>query len=561
MDPKVKGKKMGSIMKRLSAMFIALAFAVVGMGATAAYADDYSQQLTLTGLADGETVQVYKVMSYGSDYNTYEYDTTSTDGKTSFDSYLQAAADKASLSKDNYLASLSSSSNPTLSNFLATYLYGTATYAKPAASETLVSGNQATLTLNPGYYIVSIKTTAAESNVYMPFSVFVKMDGNKSTIKAGDGAEGTTTVQMKSTKGASIEKKVMRANGTDMASTWKSTKTVAVGETITYRVKLTVPNWDNTTTPRLVLSDSLVNQQYTAGSVKICSDEGSASSDYKPTTAIEGCISEGAIGTYANGTQSVEFNIDSQKLTGGATYYITYTTNVMSDITGAANTGDSKATNTAKVKYSTSDTSYSETTESSTTLYTYSAKLTKKDMNEDLLPGSGFTVYSDETCTQAITFEKVSTGTDSWYYRPSATGSITEIEADGNDAYLLIRGLDPYKDYYFKETTTPKGYYAPSGAFKLDLASQMKVDDTTEHSGNLSGDSKATAVKDVDSGLVSGNVDNDHANQFDIVIKNSSTPSLPTTGGMGTVLFTVAGIALMAVAVGAFLFMRRRHQH
>ena len=553
-----------SATKRMFGAVFALMFALlasIGIAVSPAYAGEYSQSLTLTGLADGETVQVYKVMSYGSDYNTYTYDTTAADGKTSFDSYLQTAADKASKSKDEYLASLSSSSTPTLSNFLATYLYGTATYAKPAAAETAVSGTSAQLALDPGYYIISIKTTAAESNVYTPFSVFVKMDGNKSTIKAGDGDEGTSTVAMKSTKGASIEKKVMRANGTDMDSTWKSTKTVTVGETITYRVKLTVPNWDNTTTPRLVLSDSLVNQQYTSGSVKIFAEEGSQASDYKPAAAVEGCITEGTIGAYANGTQGVEFNIDSQKLTGGATYYITYTTQVMSDITGAANTGDSKATNTAKVKYSTSDTSYSETTASSTTLYTYSAKLTKKDMNEDLLQGSGFTVYSDEACTQAIKFEKVSTGADSYYYRPSATGSVTEIEANGEEAYLLIKGLDPYKDYYFKETTTPKGYYAPSGAFKLDLASQMKAEDATEHSGNLSGDSTVTAVNDADSALVSGNVDNDHANQFDIVIKNSSTPSLPTTGGMGTVLFTVAGLALMLVAVGVYLARRRKRNN
>ena len=553
-----------STTKRMFGAVFALMFALlasIGIAASPAYAGEYSQSLTLTGLADGETVQVYKVMSYGSDYNTYTYDTTATGDKTSFDSYLQAAADKASMSKDNYLASLSSSSNPTLSNFLATYLYGTATYAKPAAAETAVSGTSAQLTLDPGYYIISIKTTAAESNVYTPFSVFVKMDGSKSTIKAGDGAEGASTVAMKSTKGASIEKKVMRANGTDMDSTWKSTKTVTVGETITYRVKLTVPNWDNTTTPRLVLSDSLLNQQYTSGSVKIFAEEGSQASDYKPTTAVEGCITEGTIGTYANGTQSVEFNIDSQKLTGGATYYITYTTQVMSDITGTANAGDSKATNTAKVKYSTSDTSYSETTASSTTLYAYSAKLTKKDMNEDLLQGSSFTVYSDEACTQTIKFEKVSTGADSYYYRPSATGSVTEIEANGEEAYLLIRGLDPYKDYYFKETTTPKGYYAPSGAFKLDLASQMKAEDATEHSGNLSGDSTVTAVNDADSALVSGNVDNDHANQFDIVIKNSSTPSLPTTGGMGTVLFTVAGLALMLVAAGVYFARRRKRNN
>ena len=47
-------------------------------------------------------------------------------------------------------------------------------------------------------------------------------------------------------------------------------------------------------------------------------------------------------------------------------------------------------------------------------------------------------------------------------------------------------------------------------------------------------------------------------NQLNVTLKNSSTPILPTTGGMGTALFTVGGVALMAVA--AWLFFRRKEK-
>lgn len=541
-----------------AALAILGAVLALGVSATPALADvDYSKTLELTGLTDGETVQVYKLMSYTSDYNTYEYDNTTTGDKTSFKAYLEAAAQKDSKSADDYLASLSGDD---LSAFLGTYLYGTETYAKPSPSETTVSGTSTSLKLDPGYYLISIKTTTAGANVYKPFSAFVKMNGETSAIKAGTGDWGTTTVAMKSTAGPTIEKKVMRANGTDMDSTWKNTKTVAVGETVTYRVKLTVPDWQSGTTPRLELDDTLMNQQYNSSSVALYSEEGDDGSNWMPSSRVEGAISEKTIGDYANGTQSVSFRIDYSKLTGGKTYYITYTAKVMSDITGATNTGDMKATNTAKLVYSTSDASTSTTTESSTTLYTYSAKLTKKDTDKQLLPGSGFTVYSDADCTKPIKFEKVSTGVNSWYYRANDNGDVTEIKADGEGAYLLIKGLDPYKDYYFKETTTPKGYYAPSDAFKLDLASLMTTDDSTEHSGSLSDKSTMTPLNEADEKLVSSNVDNDYANQYDIVIFNSSTPSLPTTGGMGTVLFTVAGVVLMAAAAGAYVVLRRRRQ-
>ncbi len=545
-----------------AALAILGAVLALGVSATPALAatSQYAKTLELTSLTDGETVQVYKLMSYSSDYNTYEFDNTAEDGKTSFKSYLDSA--RGEKSAEDYLASLKGDD---LSTFLGTYLYGS-TYAKPEPAAQKVSGSSTNLTLEPGYYLISIETTTEACKIYTPFSAFVKMDGESSTILAGSmtaaSSESKVTVEMKHTDGPTIEKKVRRDNGTDADTTWKTTKTVTVGDEVTYRIKLNVPNWQAGTTPFLQLQDTLTNQEYVNASVAIYTSAGDQGSDYNPTGEVQsGAIAEDVIGQYTNGLQNVSFKLDYSKLTGGETYYITYKAKVMSDITGTANTGDTKATNSAVLEYSTSNSSHSKTTPSTTTLYTYSAKLTKQDMDNKLLPGSGFTVYSDESCTQPIKFEKVSTGVNSWYYRADENGDVTEIQADGEGAYLLIKGLDPYKDYYFKETTTPKGYYAPSNAFKLDLDSQMTVDDNTEHSGTLSNASAVTALdQTADGKLVSGNVDNDYSNQFDIVIKNSSTPSLPTTGGMGTVLFTVAGVVLMAAAAGAYVVLRRRRQ-
>ncbi len=42
-------------------------------------------------------------------------------------------------------------------------------------------------------------------------------------------------------------------------------------------------------------------------------------------------------------------------------------------------------------------------------------------------------------------------------------------------------------------------------------------------------------------------------------VMNYKTGTLPSTGGMGTVLFTIAGIALMAIAAGLFMASRRRN--
>lgn len=509
-------------------------------------------------------MHVYKLMSYGADYNTYEYDNTDNNG---FDAYLGVKATAASKSKDEYLHSLTAVQ---VAELLDRFLYSD--YSKPAASDFTVADASVTVQLDPGYYMFTVSTTGAESKMYKPFSAFVKVNGDSSTVIAGDMSQASSnssvTVNLKSETGPTIDKKVKRDNGTDMDSTWKTTKAVTIGDEITYRIAVTIPAWKNINNPGLKLMDELVNQKYVSGSVQIKSDEGDDTTGYLPTGDLEtGAITEEAIGEYSNGSQSLTFSIDYTKLKPGATYYVTYKTTVMSDITGTTLTGSMTATNTAKLQYNTGQNTTSTTTEKTTALYTYAAELTKKTLDGTLLAGSGFTVYEDEGCTKPIYFEKVTvtteTGESACYYRPSASDTDTdpEIMADSDLMSLLIKGLDPYRDYYFKETTTPNGYYTPKGAFKLDLDSQMSTNDGTEHSGTLfAATSTITSINDADKNLIRGSVNTFSANQFDIIVFNSSTLSLPTTGGMGTVLFTVAGIVLMAAAVAAFAVMRRRRQ-
>ena len=216
------------------------------------------------------------------------------------------------------------------------------------------------------------------------------------------------------------------------------------------------------------------------------------------------------------------------------------------------------------------------TADSTAAVYNYDFTLFKKS-NELIDPsnagsshrplaGAGFILYADEAMNTPVSMVKVdATTTTDAYYRPATaaeitagTGIVTEMDANmGNDNNTLsIRGLD-VGSYYVKETKTPSGYYAPKGIFKLELAAVLNTGETLDKqlaSGGFSNLDKADTL------LIQHNEVNKNLNRFEVHLLNSSTPVLPTTGGVGTVMFTVIGLLCMGAALWFFLFARRRRE-
>lgn len=164
---------------------------------------------------------------------------------------------------------------------------------------------------------------------------------------------------------------------------------------------------------------------------------------------------------------------------------------------------------------------------------------------------------------KAINMVKVEANGDAGaYYRPALAGeegAVAQMDANmGNDKNILsIRGLD-VGSYYVKETKTPSGYYAPKGGFKLELTAERDASESlvkTLSKGGVFG-----ALKDADRALVQRDEVNKGLNRFEADLLNSSTPVLPTTGGVGTVMFTVIGLLCMGAALWFFLFARRRRE-
>ena len=189
---------------------------------------------------------------------------------------------------------------------------------------------------------------------------------------------------------------------------------------------------------------------------------------------------------------------------------ITYTATV----TEAAVTYGYQATNTAILEYGNDPYGESSSTPAESTVYTYGLEITKVDANDSSikLAGVEFDVYKDSKDGDKV-------------------GTITTDQ----NGVAKLDGL-ALGEYTLVETKAATGYNIPPELFN--------------------GVSVTLADDDLD-----GNLNNDTDAVYGTQITNSKgIINLPTTGGIGTWIFTLIGIALLGLAAAFMLVMRRRQQ-
>lgn len=230
-------------------------------------------------------------------------------------------------------------------------------------------------------------------------------------------------------------------------------------------------------------------------------------------------------------------NVDKTKVTSitGNDGKVTYTVD-LSDFISTTDAGT-----TIEVKYSAiveNDHTYNNSaTVNSNTVnyvpgivngYTGNVTLEKVDTNGKTLNGAEFqllkvTPVEKEGAEATKTPVNVVRVNDGEYKvaLEGETGATTTLVA--TNGTLKVTGLDE-GDYEFEETKAPTGYKVSSE----NKAFTITPDETKEVS--------------VDAG----------------VFKNTKLSALPSTGGMGTYLFTIIGVVVMAGAAGAFFISRRK---
>ena len=231
------------------------------------------------------------------------------------------------------------------------------------------------------------------------------------------------------------------------------------------------------------------------------------------------------------GTQADDI-YDAKKLFGestGQTITVTYTATVNSD--AAANGTDNP--NSAHVEYSnnpsTNTTGTSE--DDKTHQYTFGFDITKVDGTNTgtKLAGAEFELQNaNGVKIDVIAVQGLSMPTFRPKLESEDAAAANTIKTDNNGKLAFV-GLKE-GTYKLVETKAPEGYNKLTEPIEVKIAANYLDDGTLE--------SWTASIKDTQS--PSGST---------IQVENKKGTLLPETGGMGTVLFTVAGVALIALGV------------
>lgn len=590
-------KKIKKVLALLLTFAMILGMSVTAFGANGTPQESDRANVIITNLSGNPTVTLYQIAKakYGpedKEFEKYIWADGINPDKTGTGSYeLTTSAPTAD--QINLIAR-------GLKDGLITKLNTTDISGHPDSNGTY------TASVSAGVYIALI-TGASDDTVYNPILLTATYAGPEDPNTAGNLVGGSidstatylwgSTAVAKSTT-PKIDKEIIDGTTQDNKDDGDEIDTAGIGDVITYKVTPTIPDYpSNAKNKTFFISDELsegLTFDYDSLTVTInntvISKDNNNQFIYNSKTIAEAYKPDRVNGFYLN------FNYNNLVIDStGAVYQPVITYKAV--LNEKAVVGSPGNPNDVTFYYA-NDPNYGETwdkpdekpdnaigvdkKEDSETVYTYQLAFQKTGIDTDddgepnPLAGAIFGIYSDKDCKTLI--DKVTTNANGY--------AVSTKVAAGT--------------YYVKELTPPSGYSLNTNTYKIEAT---WVTATTTVTGTVTDRTYTTVAPSTDAvqvGWIKGSVfyamdevakDTAEANGFQAAyldsentttnevsstttngagsgtallgdeIPNTKLSTLPSTGGIGTIIFTIGGCVIMIAAAGLYFASRRRQEN
>ena len=312
-------------------------------------------------------------------------------------------------------------------------------------------------------------------------------------------------------------------------------ETVEIGQVVTYTIKGTIP--DTTGYNEYVYK---IHDKLTAG-LDFVNAQGLApeGTDYEVSVKLgEGDAETKTAVLSGDDKRTMTLDLSSwirdNQGNKGSAFTVTYYAKVNKDAVVQTN-------NSASLEYGNNQNEITTTTPDVVTTPTYPLDIKKTDTQNTLLAGAKFRLYKNESDAKAANDNAIKvTGSEGSY--TVAADQNTEKNMD-----MVTTGTEVADGYNLRLNGLKAGTYwlvekeAPAGYNKLTAPIKVRItqDGDDELEWSVSKNDTVEGDKIID-------------------IENSTGTILPGTGGMGTILFTVVGIALVLIIAASFVISRRK---
>lgn len=436
-----------------------------------------------------------------------------------------------------------------------------------AMTETDATGHASADQLEQGLYLV-VETRVPENvtSTCNPFFVSLPM----TTIDGAAWNYDVTVYPKNQTGNPDLEKTVREAKNstgkntgslTDIKDGYAHTATASVGDTVDYQIISTLPTITSkaTSLSEYTYVDTMSKGiKYNKNNVTIeffkdagCTDKIATwdENSGKFTVAYDAAANTMTIRMTDTGLSEINetatVHTDSVKRGySDCAMRITYA----ATLTAAAKMGDTYNPNEVVLTWKRTNTTYFDTLKDCCHVYTYGIDVLKQfSDNGGNVRNVKFRLHNDSDDCYIIAEQK-----DGVYYAKGITSKKSDATTfiPNSSGHIVVKGLED-DTYSLTETATDKGYVLLKDAVKIVIK--------TAESGQCEkcGAKLLTAsgtVNGKDASMTDGNA------TVPLTVVNNPGFDLPKTGGYGTWMFTIGGVALLGAA--AFIVIRsRKHKN